>query len=87
MVVLQRATVVRRLASSMLEPEIQPLVSFVFGRGQIFQPFLLGHGFPLGVTLLVAADIVHLYKKVKDYVHAIDGEQLFVATSVEGCII
>lgn len=70
-----------------MEAEIEPLVSLVLRGGQVVQPLFFGHGSPLGISLLVPPNIVDLDKAVQNKVHAVDTQQLFVASSIERSVI
>lgn len=51
------------------------------------QPFLLGHGRPLSISLLVAEDVIGFDQEIKDYIHAKNGEQLSVSSLVTRRVI
>ena len=71
----------------MLEAEVQSLVPFIRGRGEVFHPLFLVHLTPLLFPLLVAGHIIGLNQEVQNNVHTVDGEQLAVTAGVAWRVI
>lgn len=57
-----------------LEAEVQSLIPFICGRGEVFHSLILVHLTPLLCPLLIAGHIVGLNQEVQDNVHTVDGE-------------
>lgn len=54
----------------MSKTEIQPFIALIGRVGQVRQPLFLSHGGPLGVSALVAPDVVDLCEHIERNIHA-----------------
>ena len=69
------------------KPEVEPLVACIRRSGQVVDSFIIRHGLPLLIALLISEDIVCLDKEVQDNVHADNGKKIFVTTLIARGIV
>lgn len=67
---------------SVLESEVQALVTLVGSSRQVGQLLLGGHRIPFRVPMFVPEDIVQLHQAVEGNIHAEDRKQLSVTPPV-----
>lgn len=73
--------------SLVLEPEVQPFVSFIGSVFEVVQPFVLCQSVPFLVSLFVPEDVIRLRQKIQDDVHAAHGQELSVASSIQRLVV